>query len=110
MAPEGARQSPDQKSPERSEGHILLRVPDVALLAVVAIRRLTRRDDRQQPFENLVQTRQRQYPAGRREHRAAPRQASVAPRDLRHGAHREKAEAEMDEAVVMIACPAERLR
>lgn len=64
--------------------------------------------DRQQPFENLVEARDRKHPAKHRNRRAAGNHPAPAPRDLGDRHDRQCAECEMDEPVIMVARPAEQ--
>src|SRR3546814_18796979 len=74
------------------ERHILLRVPDIALLPVIAIGGFARRDDGEQPFEDFIKARDGEHPAEHDYARAASPEATPAPCDFGDGDHRQRAE------------------
>src|SRR3546814_14587105 len=68
------------------------RVPDIALLPVIAIGGFARRDDGEQPFEDFIKARDGEHPAEHDYARAASPEATPAPCDFGDGDHRQRAE------------------
>ncbi len=96
-----------QGSARLRDRHILLRIPKVALLAVIIVGHVARRDDGQKPFEYFVEGAAK--PDGREGEAEAPgvRDAAVAARNLRQRRCQQRAKGEMDEAVEPVAAQAQ---
>ena len=90
-------------APTKAAAHILLRVPDIALRAKVSSAQIGRDELCNDSFDNFGKAAQRRKRADRQPGRPGLRCAGGAVQEPSHGINQQKAEGEMDSAIVVIA-------
>jgi len=96
--------------PGERQRHVLVRIPDVALLSVVGLGVRTAKNDGQQPLEELVQRAEGEDEVNGEVSGQRWRQVESTDQDLEHRPRDQQSETEMDQTIVVIPGERELLR